>query len=225
VSNRLFMVFFDLAESVAWSDFDAYSNLHIEDDLRVPGYLSVRRYRLNLGHGSEFPSSFKYVTIYEVDRDMEELREGTVAQAERGERRAHPSPEWYKGVTWAMRTGEVLSGGPDPTAPDRLYLVFSATPDDMNFEEYSNWYGQHIKENLNASALLLNGWRYRVMPAPGSDDPPAHLALYELVGSPEEMLEQTHVAVRSGATSMIDNFHSMASFEAIAIGERLTAKP
>ncbi|MBO0692453.1 MAG: hypothetical protein J2P58_06120 [Acidimicrobiaceae bacterium] len=222
--RRLLMVFFDPAESVAWSDFDAYSDTHVEDDVRVPGYLSARRYRLDLGHGSEFPSSFKYVTIYEVDRDMEALRKGTAAQAERGERRAHPAPEWYKDVTWAVRTCDVLSGGPDPNAPERLYLVFSATPEGMTFDEYSTWYGQHIKENLNASELLLNGWRYRVMPTPGSDDPPAHLALYELGGSPQEMLEQTRAGVRSGATSMIDTFHTMASLEAIAIGERRTGE-
>jgi len=226
VSTRLFMVFFDPNESVVWSDFDAYSDGHIKDDVRVPGYLSARRYRLNLGHGSEFPSSFKYVTIYEVDRDMEALREGTAAQAERGERRVHPAPEWYrKNVTWEMRTCEVLSAGPDPTAGDRLYLVFSATPEGMTFEEYSDWYGQHIKENINASELLLNGWRYRVTPAAGSDDPPAHLALYHLAGSPAEMLEQTHAAVRSGATTMIDTFHNMASLEAVAISDLLTAEP
>jgi hypothetical protein len=54
-----------------------YSSRHVHEILRVPGYLSAQRFRVTRhpigGSGDSGPEPFKYLALYEVEGDPEEI--------------------------------------------------------------------------------------------------------------------------------------------------------
>jgi len=213
----LFLVFSNPAESIDEGEFNAFQDAHVRENLVAPGYLTCRRYKLALGSGNEYPSHFRYVSIYEVAGTREERSAQTAALYPD---RAHPS--WWGDVAISSCGAESVAGSVDPTGPDRLFLVFSATPPQMTFDQYSDWYHEHLQQNIAASPLLSGGWRYHIEGGPKDEKVPDHLALYALSGPPTEMLAATTAAQRAGRTSSVEGFHTLANFDAVALDARVS---
>jgi hypothetical protein len=220
VANNLMLIFATPSPAIDDAEFNTFQYQHNGEVLDTPGFVAARRYRLRQIRGEGFPSSFRYMTVYEIDAPFEKAREELNRTAPNRYR-----PEWYpREVTVGNLLATSLDDRPDPSAVDHAFLTFTGTPAEMTFDEYNAWYSGHQADNIAASPLISDGWRFGLAPRPGSEiDAPSHLAIYALTGSPEEMLAEVRGAMVAAGISNPAGFHAYASFEATAIAEQRRA--
>ncbi len=78
---------------------DWYTNVHVPDVLRVPGFVSAQRYKLDAKQrGGNAPAQWQYMATYDIETDS---IEGTLAELGRRARTPEmPVPDCIKD-TWA----------------------------------------------------------------------------------------------------------------------------
>jgi hypothetical protein len=120
-----------------------------------------------------------------------------------------------------------------------LQIVFSRFPDAVTEDEFNEWYDAHLPEILSIPGFV-SAQRYRLDPVVVDDDVPVRyrfMALYEIEGDPEALLEE----MRKMSLGTRDSYADLkavddsgpalpswwdevrfASWNCIAMGERVT---
>ena len=121
-----------------------------------------------------------------------------------------------------------------------LQIVFSYVPDGVTDEEFCEWYDAHLPEILSIPGFV-SARRYRLEPVVTDATEPVsyrYLALYEVDGDPDKLLE----AMAQRRLGTVDSYAErkeidssgpalpewwdrvrFASWNCIALGERVTA--
>jgi hypothetical protein len=123
-----------------------------------------------------------------------------------------------------------------------LQIVFSHMPDGVADEEFNEWYDAHLPEILSIPGFV-SAQRYRLEPVVVDAAEPAsyrYLAVYEIEGDTDTLLaemekrrlgtvdsyaERKHVDASGPALPEWWGRARFASWNAIALGERVTAVP
>lgn len=217
MTNDIYLEFSDPSNSVDANAFNAFADQAMLEKLALGGVSSCRRYVLRLDRErTEYPARYRFLSIYELDSQIEQI-----GQAFDQFKPSLVSPDWPDELAVSTQLCHWLDGGPDLTSRDHLFVLFSTVPHGSNFDHFNDWYRGHLQENLRASQLLSQGWRYRLLSSPRTEPPgPEHCAFYALEGSFEDMLADTNRAVTEGRSSLIEGWHSTAGFDAVALGNR-----
>jgi hypothetical protein len=124
-----------------------------------------------------------------------------------------------------------------------LQIVFSRVPDDVDDAEFNAWYDAHLNEILSIPGFM-SAQRFRLEPVVVDEDASdvryRYMAMYEIEGEPQEILEAME-AMRFGTS---DSYRErkehgddgpelpawwdqvrFASWNCIATGERVQAPP
>jgi len=112
IDGNLQIVFSRVPDGVTDEEFNGWYDAHVPEILSIPGFVSARRYRLEqVVHDGTEPVSYRYLALYEVDKEpqelldeMEKLRLGTADSY--AERKAlgddGPAlPAWWSEVRFA----------------------------------------------------------------------------------------------------------------------------
>ena len=76
LDGNLQIVFSRVPDGVTDEEFNAWYDMHVPEILTIPGFVSARRYRLEqVVHDGTEPISYRYLALYEVDKDPQELLE------------------------------------------------------------------------------------------------------------------------------------------------------
>jgi hypothetical protein len=218
MSQSLCAVFSIPPSDIGDDEYNRWYDGHLYEILAARGFVAARRYALALQRGTAIPAPFRYLSLYETEGAIDTVRQGLA-----DERPNMRLPDWFDGIRFASWMGMPVGHGGDFVLPAHLYMNFSAEPDSLSFDDYSDWYGIHQDENIANTPVLVRGWRYRLSRnGPDDGDGPTHLALYELDGNVEQMRSDLGQAMASGAISLPDWFRRYASLDATAIGERVT---
>jgi hypothetical protein len=120
-----------------------------------------------------------------------------------------------------------------------LQIVFSRFPDSVTEEEFNAWYDAHLPEIL-AIPGFVSAQRYRLDPVVVDEEAPVryrYMALYEIEGDPERLLEEMQKMSLGTRDSYADlkavddsgpalpawwEEVRFASWNCIAMGERVT---
>jgi hypothetical protein len=120
-----------------------------------------------------------------------------------------------------------------------LQIVFSRFPDSVTEEEFNAWYDAHLPEIL-AIPGFVSAQRYRLDPVVVDEDVPVryrYMALYEIEGDPDRLLEEMQKMSLGTRDSYADlkavddsgpalpawwDEVRFASWNCIAMGERVT---
>jgi hypothetical protein len=224
MSTHLHLVFNDRPGDITEEMYDRWYNTQLAEVVAVPGLSAARRFRLKVRAGTDAPAAFPYVSMYEVETDVD----AAVGRLE-GVREARNLPDWATRVRSASWNGIPIGEVGDVVSPEHAFLVFSTPPSTMSFEDYSAWYEIHIRENVENSPLLVRGWRFRLVPISvdatvGASPDMTHLALYEIVGEAAEMLSGLQQRVESGTITLPEWFDEIrfTGIDATAISDRVT---
>ncbi len=132
-------------------------------------------------------------------------------------------PPWFGEIEFASWMCEGRSGN-EITLPEHVYMNFSRPPAQMSFDEYTEWYDEHQRINIENTETLNQGWRFRLIgDGDGRENGPSHLALYELTADMQQMSADLAAATQAGRVSLPDWFSRSASGEAIALDDRVLA--
>lgn len=122
-----------------------------------------------------------------------------------------------------------------------LQIVFSHLPDGVTDEEYSEWYDAHLPEILSIPGFV-SAQRFRLEPVVVEGEAPVgyrYLALYEVDRDPEALAAEMEKLSLGTADAYVERKHvddsgpalpawwskvRFASWNCIALGERVTAK-
>jgi hypothetical protein len=76
VAGNLQIVFSYVPDGVTDEEFGEWYDAHLPEILSIPGFVSAQRYRLEpvVSDAAE-PVTYRYLALYEVDRDPEALLE------------------------------------------------------------------------------------------------------------------------------------------------------
>jgi hypothetical protein len=171
--------------------------------LEAPGALAARPFDVNVILGERPPAGHPELVICELGGEVPHA--GLPGGA----------------LVWQATS---IGAGTGFATPAHLYLQFSAQPPSMPFEEYSDWYQVHQDENIAQTDGLTRGWRFRLEPLAGVEEPgPTHLAAYEIEGPLERVTDDLGRAMAAGVISLPDWFNRFASLEAVAAGARIAA--
>jgi hypothetical protein len=172
------------AEFIEW-----YSEHHLREIVqKIPGFLTGRLYGLNAlqqpGRGArpmQFP--YKYLAIYQIemddigsiDRALEVIRRETPNTSHNGKL----DPD-HRGWVYTP-TGQHAEAGPGTGGDPYLLAVFT-NPASGREEDFSSWYGIHLKEwvTLGAGYVRANRYSAHSDQRRGQDVEWQSLALYEL---------------------------------------------
>jgi hypothetical protein len=120
-----------------------------------------------------------------------------------------------------------------------LQIVFSRFPDSVTEDEFNEWYDAHLPEILSIPGFV-SAQRYRLDPVVVDDDVPVryrYMALYEIEGDPDALLEEMRKLSLGTRDSYADlkavddsgpplpawwDEVRFASWNCIALGERVT---
>jgi hypothetical protein len=76
MDGNLQIVFSRVPDGVTDEEFNTWYDAHVPEILSIPGFVSARRYRLEeVVHDAAEPISYRYLALYEVDQDPQELLE------------------------------------------------------------------------------------------------------------------------------------------------------
>jgi len=121
-----------------------------------------------------------------------------------------------------------------------LQIVFSCVPEGVSDEEFGEWYDAHLPEILSIPGFV-SAQRFRLEPVVVDAVEPTsyrYLALYEIEGEPEALLEEMEKLSLGTVDSYAERKEvdasgpalpawwsqtRFASFNCIALGERVTA--
>jgi hypothetical protein len=112
VAGNLQIVFSYVPDGVTDEEFGEWYDAHLPEILSIPGFVSAQRYRLEpVVTDDTEPLSYRYLALYEVDRDpeslleeMAKLRLGNIdSYAERKsiDSSGPPLPAWWDRVRFA----------------------------------------------------------------------------------------------------------------------------
>lgn len=217
MATNVHFVFSTPPAEVSFDDFDRWYDTHVADILASPGFPAARRYRVDGARGDRPPTMYRHLSLYHVDGD------GTQALAEL-ERRVQsgevPLPEWFGDIRFASFDGLALEDG-DAQLPDHAYLVFSKPPAGMAFEDFSEWYAVHMRENLTADGFDA-AWRFALKPATVDPEAPCeavHGAWYAVHGELPELRAALKEAADAGRVDFPDWFGDIefASVDCVAL--------
>jgi hypothetical protein len=120
-----------------------------------------------------------------------------------------------------------------------LQIVFSRFPESVTEDDFNDWYDAHLPEILSIPGFV-SAQRYRLDPVVVDDDVPVryrYMALYEIEGDPDALLEEMQKmslgtrdsyadlkAVDDSGPSLPSWWDEVrfASWNCIAMGERVT---
>jgi hypothetical protein len=218
MSHDLCAVFSKPPADLGDDEYNRWYDDHLYEILATEGFTAARRFRLSLRHGSRSPAHLRYLSLYETDGPMEQLRQDLA-----DERPNMELPPWFDGIEFASWMCRSIGDGGDIVMPPHLYLNLSSPPPEMTFDDYSDWYDIHQKDNIANTAALGHGWRYRLDPNnPDDVESPTHLALYRLDGDIEQMAADLDRATAADSISLPRWFRRAASLEAEALTDRVT---
>jgi hypothetical protein len=76
MDGNLQIVFSHVPDGVSDEEFNAWYDAHVPEILTIPGFVSARRYRLEqVVDDATEPISYRYLALYEVDKEPRELLE------------------------------------------------------------------------------------------------------------------------------------------------------
>lgn len=131
MDGNLQIVFSRVPDGVSDEEFNAWYDAHVPEILSIPGFVSARRYRLEpVVHEGAEPLSYRYLALYEVDKDPDELLEemaklrlGTADSYAERKALGDDGPElpaWWGEVRFAawncISLGDVVSAQPHPAS-------------------------------------------------------------------------------------------------------------
>jgi hypothetical protein len=120
-----------------------------------------------------------------------------------------------------------------------LQIVFSRFPDSVDEDDFNEWYDAHLPEILSIPGFV-SAQRYRLDPVVVDDDAAVtyrYLAVYEIEGDPDQLLEEMKKLSLGTRDSYADRKAAgdvgpelppwwdevrFASWNCIAMGERVT---
>jgi hypothetical protein len=123
--------------------------------------------------------------------------------------------------------------------PGDLQIVFSRFPDSVSEDAFNQWYDAHLPEILSIPGFV-SAQRYRLDPVVVDDDAAVgyrYLAVYEIEGDPDRLLEEMKTLRLGTRDSYADRKAAgdtgpelppwwdevrFASWNCIAMGERVT---
>jgi hypothetical protein len=123
--------------------------------------------------------------------------------------------------------------------PANLQIVFSRFPDSVDEDDFNEWYDAHLPEILSIPGFV-SAQRYRLDPVVVDDEAAVtyrYLAVYEIEGDPDQLLEEMKKLSLGTRDSYADRKAAgdvgpdlppwwdevrFASWNCIAMGERVT---
>ena len=217
MATNVHFVFSTPPREIGFEEYSDWYAGHVADILAGPGFPAARRYRVDGARGERPPTMYRHLSLYHVDGD------GTQALAEL-ERRVQtgevPLPDWFGDIRFASFDGLALEDD-DAQLPDHAYLVFSKPPAGMAFEDFSDWYAVHMRENLTADGFDA-AWRFALKPATVDPDAPCeavHGAWYAVHGELPELRAALKEAADAGRVDFPDWFGDIqfASVDCVAL--------
>jgi hypothetical protein len=224
MATNVHFVFSTPPREMAFEDYSDWYAGHVADVLAGPGFTAARRYRVEGARGERPPTMYQHLSLYQVEGD------GTQALAEL-ERRVQsgdvPLPDWFGDIRFASFEGLALAAPPakpvvgDAQLPDHAYLVFSKPPAGMAFEDFSEWYAVHMRENLTADGFDA-AWRFALKPATVDPEAPCeavHGAWYAVHGELPELRAALKEAADAGRVDFPEWFGDIqfASVDCVAL--------
>ena len=217
MATNVHLVFSIPPAQVSFDAFDRWYAGHLTDILAGPGFPAARRYRVEGARGDRPPTMYRHLSLYHVDGDGSQALAQLDRRVETGE---VPLPDWFGDIRFASFDGRALEDG-DAQLPDHAYLVFSKPPAGMGFEEFSDWYAAHMRENLTADGFDA-AWRFALTPAtvdPAAPCEAVHAAWYAVHGELPELRAALREAADAGRVRFPDWFGDIefASVDCVAL--------
>jgi hypothetical protein len=217
VATNVHFVFSSPPAEIPFDEFSRWYEGHVEDILAGRGFPAARRYRLQGVVSDRPPTMYDHLSLYHVEGD------GSQALTEldrRVQTREVPLPDWFGEIRFASFHGFALEDD-DARLPDHAYLVFSKPPPDMTFEDFSDWYAVHMRENLTADGFDA-AWRFALKPATVDPEAPCeavHAAWYAVHGELPELRAALEEAAEAGRVDFPDWFGDIefASVDCVAL--------
>ncbi len=224
MSEHLHLVFSKAPEWLSDDEYNRWYDADLAEILIVPGFVAARRYRLETTVGAIPPSQHRYLSMYELDGDPNDVMAELDREIESGRM---DLPAWFPEIRFSSFNCFSHGNPADPVTPDHLYIVFSKPPPAVSGDEYVTWYRTHMAENLTADGFLA-GWRFKLEPVVVDAAGPVehtHLALYEVEGELPALRAALSAAADSGAVHFPEWFGEIpfVSFDANAVGPRVPA--
>jgi hypothetical protein len=205
VSDNVYFVFSTPPPGMSLEEYGRWYDGHVEDILRVDGWVAARRFNLRAVNGDTSPTMYSHLSLYVTEGDPGEA-DAKLREASRAGRTPHE--DWWDQVKVCSFFGDGLEGPIDLTRLDHAYIVFSRQPEQMALDDYLEWYRTHARENLTADGFDAM-WRYRVTPnridptAPGTS---THAAIYEVHGELPQLRAALKEAADAGRVGFPDWF-------------------
>jgi hypothetical protein len=215
VHENLFAVFSTPPDEVGENEFNEWYDLHVREIVEVPHVVAARRFAVKTRRGDEAPAHYRYLSLYELDSDVDTAKEALERGADRRTR-----PAWFGGIRFSSWKCTGLGDHGPVIVPDHLCLVFTGEPPSMNFDAYSDWYEEHQADNVANTSTIVRGWRFGLSSFSGAAGP-THLAAYELDGDIDKMSADLSAALEAGKVSLPDWFRRFAGLEATALDDRV----
>src|SRR5512132_1004508 len=73
MATNLQIVFSRFPDTVGEDDFNEWYDAHLPEILSIPGFVSAQRYRLDPVVTDDAAVSYRYMALYEIEGDAEEL--------------------------------------------------------------------------------------------------------------------------------------------------------
>lgn len=159
---------------------DWYSNRHLADILRIPGFCAARRYALKVVRMGEIIQ--QYLAIYEMDaNELSGAREALSAMGTT-DMEISPALDLESVATGLFEPCGSLHSSEGPAAGPFISIALTDSVEGRD-EEFNRWYTDtHIRE-LMASGGHSSAERYRLQGSVGRAFENRYLAVYSLTGA------------------------------------------
>jgi hypothetical protein len=217
VATNVHFVFSSPPATVPFDEFSRWYQGHVADILAGPGFAAARRYRLEGVVSQRPPTMYHHLSLYHVAGDGTQALTELDRRVQDGE---VPLPDWFGAIRFSSFRGFALEDD-DAHLPDHAYLVFSKPPPEMTFEDFSDWYAVHMRENLTADGFDA-AWRFGLQPAgvdPTAPCEAVHAAWYAVHGALPELRAALKEAADAGRVHFPDWFGAIefASVDCVAL--------
>jgi hypothetical protein len=178
MTGNVHLVFSNPPNSVGDEQYNEWYNYHLTEILAVPGFRTARRYGVTTHLGTRAPAGYRFLSLYEIDVDAEQIRRNLSGRSASRMR----LPTWFSGIQFASWTCLLRESYGIPRPADYLQFVFSSVPDDACDTTYDTRARQHMERSLARSGVG-RGWRFRTVAANAAAKSAAtatDLEIYEL---------------------------------------------
>jgi hypothetical protein len=101
VAAREYHVFSRQPDSVSWEEYDRWYDLHVQENIEQPGFISARRFRLEEPVVAvDGMIAYTHLAVYEYEGDIMDLRAGLRERIDAGQ---IVLPDWFPEIaflTW-----------------------------------------------------------------------------------------------------------------------------